>query len=247
MSAPASISSACRSSIRPWEPEGVEQPLAVDFGRGSDEQFDGNAAVDALTINGPYRVRAPATRRAAAASFLAARRQQPRQTKRACASKSLDAPRASRLSPAADHDEIETLLGFYRTAAAERGFEAGIQSAIERMLVSFNFLFRIEGDPPKRRRRVYRLDDLDLASRLSFFLWSSIPDDTLLTLAERNQLHEPAVLDQQITRMLRDPRASALVTSFGRAVARHAKSADVPARRQYLPGVRREPSPRAPA
>jgi hypothetical protein len=61
---------------------------------------------------------------------------------------------------------------------------------------------------------VYRVHDLDLASRLSFFLWNSIPDDTLLTLAERNRLHEPAVLAEQTARMLRDPRASSLVTSF---------------------------------
>ena len=80
-------------------------------------------------------------------------------------------------------------------APRERGFEAGIQSAIERMLVSFNFLFRIESEPAGAAG-AYRVADLDLASRLSFFFWSSIPDDTFLTLAERNRLHEPAVLDR---------------------------------------------------
>ena len=210
----------------PGEPEGVAQPLAVDFGRGSDEQFDGNAAVDALTINGPYSTAGPGdtpSRRAIFScrpgdlSAVALAKAD------ACSKQIITrlARRAYRRPPTTE--EVETLLGFFRTAAAERGFEAGIQSAIERMLVSFNFLFRIEPPPSPRLRGAgelanasgaYRVADLDLASRLSFFLWSSIPDDTLLTLAERNQLHEPVVLDQQITRMLRDQKSSALVTGF---------------------------------
>jgi len=204
----------------PWEPEGVEQPLAVDFGRGSDEQFDGLAAVDALTVNGPYG--------GAGAGETPSRRiiftcKPSTATDDVCARRILTrlARRAYRRPPTAE--EIDTLLGFFRTAAAERGFEAGVQSAIERMLVSFNFLFRIERPPSPRLRgagepggpgAIYRVHDLDLASRLSFFLWNSIPDDTLLTLAERNRLHEPAVLAEQTARMLRDPKASSLVTSF---------------------------------
>ena len=195
----------------PGEPEGVEQPLAVDFGRGSDEQFDGNAAVDALTINGPYSNAGSGdtpSRRVIFSCLPASATDGI-----ACAQKILTrlARRAYRRPATAA--EVATLLEFYRDGARERGFEAGIQSAIERMLVSFNFLFRIEGEPAGAVG-AYRVADLDLASRLSFFLWSSIPDDTLLTLAERNQLHEPAVLDRQITRMLRDPKASALVTGF---------------------------------
>jgi hypothetical protein len=197
----------------PWEPEGIEQPLPVDFLRGADEQFDGLAAVDALTINGPYR--------AAGAGETPSRRLilscQPgaRLDEAACASRILTrlAHRAYRRPPTTE--ETDTLLGFYRTAAAERGFEAGLQSAIERMLVSFNFLFRIEHAPLPGAGGIYRVSDLDLASRLSFFLWNSIPDDTLLSLAEKNRLHEPAILAEQTTRMLRDPKASALVTGFG--------------------------------
>jgi hypothetical protein len=196
----------------PWEPEGIAQPLPVDFLRGADEQFDGLAAVDALTINGPYR--------AAGAGDTPSRRLifscQPgaRLDDAACASSILTrlAHRAYRRPPTTE--EIDTLLGFYRTAAAERGFEAGVQSAIERMLVSFNFLFRIEQAGVPGAGGIYRVSDLDLASRLSFFLWNSIPDDTLLSLAEKHRLHEPAMLAAQTTRMLRDPKASALVTGF---------------------------------
>ena len=192
----------------PWEPEAIEQPLPVDFGRGSDEQFDGLAAVDALTINGPYR--------AAGAGDTPSRRLifSCKKQDVACATQIINrlARRAYRRSPTPE--EMQTLLGFYENASKERGFEAGIQSAIERMLVSFNFLFRIERQPSTGPDGVYRLSDLDLASRLSFFLWNSIPDDALLTLAERNRLHEPAVLAEQTARMLRDPKASALVSGF---------------------------------
>jgi hypothetical protein len=198
----------------PFEPEGVAQPLAVDFGRGSDEQFDGLAAVDALTINGPYQSAAAGDTPSRRIIFSCREGE-------ACARRILTrlARRAYRRPATAE--EIETLLGFFRTAAAERGFDAGVQSSIERMLVSFHFLFRIPPSPrlrgagePANASDVYRVTDLDLASRLSFFVWSSIPDETLLTLAERNRLHEPAVLAEQTARMLRDPKASALVTSF---------------------------------
>jgi hypothetical protein len=204
----------------PWVPEGVDQPLPVDFLRGADEQFDGLAAVDALTINGPYR--AAGTADTPSRRMIFSCQPTARGERDACAVQILTrlARRAYRRPPTPE--EINTLLGFYRTASAERGlpteasakvgFEAGVQSAIERMLVSFNFLFRIEREPVSGG--VDRLNDFDLASRLSFFLWNSIPDDTLLMLAGRNRLHEPAVLAEQVTRMLRDPKAAALVTSF---------------------------------
>lgn len=195
----------------PFEPEGVEQPLAVDFGRGSDEQFDGLAAVDALTINGPYRPTGAGdtpSRRTIFSCLPAARLEEA-----SCARGILTrlARRAYRRPPTPS--EVDTLLGFYRDASRDHGFEAGVQSAIERMLVSFNFLFRIEREP-SAAGEMYRLQDLDLASRLSFFIWSSVPDETLLTLAERDRLRDPAVLAEQTARMLRDPKASALVTGF---------------------------------
>ena len=117
--------------------------------------------------------------------------------------------------PVTDAD-VETLLRFYRSARREGTFEQGIQEGLARLLVSPEFLFRIERDPANMQAdATYAVNDLDLASRLSFFLWSSIPDDELLDLAVRGELGDPAVLDAQVRRMLADPRATALVTNFG--------------------------------
>jgi mono/diheme cytochrome c family protein len=112
-------------------------------------------------------------------------------------------------------DDLKTPMRFFRQACADGKFDSAIEMALSAILVSPNFLFRIERDPagvpPKT---AYPVSDVELASRLSFFLWSSIPDDELLNLAERRQLHRPEVLTTQARRMLADPRASALVTNF---------------------------------
>ena len=109
--------------------------------------------------------------------------------------------------------EVNTLLGFYNSARASRGFDAGIEKAVQAMLVSPSFLYRVEADQPATGS-AYRISDLELASRLSFFLWSSIPDDELLTAAERGKLKDRAELDRQVRRMLKDRRSSALATNF---------------------------------
>jgi mono/diheme cytochrome c family protein len=200
----------------PWEREGVTQPTQVDFGRGSDEYFDGYAAVDTLTIRGPYEAGGPGdtpSRRAVLSC-----RPSGRADEDACARKIFAslARRAYRRPPTTE--EIDTLLTFYRTGAARGGFEAGVRAGLERMLVSFNFLFRIEqprlraGSAGASSRQA--VQDYDLASRLSFFLWSSIPDDQLLALAASGRLRDPAVLDQQVKRMLADPKSRALVDNF---------------------------------
>jgi len=112
-------------------------------------------------------------------------------------------------------EDVGPLLGFFERARPSAGFDGGIENAIEALLVSPKFLFRVERDPVGAKPgTVHPISDLDLASRLSFFLWSSIPDDPLLKLAEQKKLHDPAVLDQQVARMLEDPRARALVTNF---------------------------------
>jgi len=102
-----------------------------------------------------------------------------------------------------------------RTEAGVGGFDAGIEMALSAVLVSPEFLFRVEPDPPGiAANTAYRISDLQLASRLSSFLWSSIPDDELLDVAVANKLHEPAVLERQVKRMLADNRSRALVTNF---------------------------------
>ncbi len=111
--------------------------------------------------------------------------------------------------------DLERPLELYRAARDEGGFDAGIEMGLAAVLVSPEFLFRVERDPAGvEAGAAYRLSDLELASRLSFFLWSSVPDDELLAAAERGELTEPGELRRQVRRMLADPRASNLVTNF---------------------------------
>jgi hypothetical protein len=132
-----------------------------------------------------------------------------------CAKKILGGVARSAYRRPATPGDVQVLFGFYKNARAERGFDDAIQVALERLLVDPDFLFRIERDPAHAAPgAVYRVDDLALASRLSFFLWSSVPDEPLLHLAEKGTLQQPAVLEAQVTRMLADPRASSLVTNF---------------------------------
>ena len=114
----------------------------------------------------------------------------------------------------ADADRAE-LLQFYAAGRTEGGFDMGIQRGLERLLVSPQFLFRIERIPANASHgRPFRVTDLELASRLSFFLWSSIPDDELIDVARNGKLGDPAVLEQQVRRMLADPRSESMVTNF---------------------------------
>ncbi len=116
--------------------------------------------------------------------------------------------------PVTDAD-LKPLLAFYEKGRKEASFDKGIQKALEAMLVSPDFLFRIERDPAGAAPgTVHSISDYELASRLSFFLWSSIPDDELLTLASKGKLCDPAVLKAQVTRMLADDRSKAFVSNF---------------------------------
>jgi len=111
--------------------------------------------------------------------------------------------------------DVERVMPFYRQARAEGSYDAGVEAALSAILVSREFLFRVERDPADvAPRTAYALSDLELASRLSFFLWSSIPDDELLAVAERGELHRPEELARQARRMLADPRSQSLVTNF---------------------------------
>ena len=111
--------------------------------------------------------------------------------------------------------DVATLVGFYEAGRQAGGFDVGIQRALTRILVDPEFLFRLEADPPGAAPGTpYRLSDLELASRLSFFLWSSLPDDELLDLAADGRLSDPAVFERQVRRMLADRRSSTLVTNF---------------------------------
>jgi hypothetical protein len=113
--------------------------------------------------------------------------------------------------PVTDND-LEGLLGFYQRGRNNADFEAGIRTAIQAILASPEFVFRFERANTVTRN--HRITDLELASRLSFFLWSTVPDDQLITLASQNKLHEPSVFEKQVRRMLADTRSQALTNNF---------------------------------
>ena len=173
----------------------------------------GDPAVDNVSISGPYNAQGlgdlPSRRKIFVCSPAGIADEEP------CAKKILStlARRAYR-RPVTEADVL-TLLQFYQVGRSQGGFEAGIRTAIQGILVSPEFLFRIERDPENvAPGTAYPVSDLELASRLSFFLWSSVPDDQLLELAERGKLSDPAVLEQQVNRMLADSRSKALAGNF---------------------------------
>jgi hypothetical protein len=134
--------------------------------------------------------------------------------------------------------EMTELRKFFKAGQERAGFEEGIRSALTRILASPNFLYRAERVPAGTAPgAVYRISDLDLASRLSFFLWSSIPDDELLGLAEAGRLREPGVLEAQVKRMLVDKRADTLVTNFAFQWLQIAKLNDVIPDANLFPSV----------
>ena len=194
--------------------EGLGPNAIPIWSREHLNKADNPLMISSLLIGGPYGGRvsqeSPSRRRL----FVC----QPASTgeETACASKILTtlARRAYRREPT--NDDIQTLVRFYQTARTQGDFDAGIRAGIERVLLSPDFLFRIETDPADAAPgTAYDLSDVQLASRLSFFLWSSIPDDELLDTAIRGTLHEPAVLERQVRRMLGDPRArTAFVQNF---------------------------------
>ena len=195
------------------EPERAPQPKPRGFSIMSDQQYDGQAAVDSVAIGGPYLRQGPGDTPSRRKVFVC--RPTTSADEEPCARTILSTLARRAYRRPVNDEEVQTLMDFYETGRSAGGFEAGVGSAIERLLVSVNFLLRTENPPPNTApSAVYQLSDLDLASRLSFFLWSSIPDDELLDLAVRSQLRDPAVLEGQVRRMLADPRSSALVENF---------------------------------
>ena len=212
-----------------WEPEGILLPRQAGEVLSNDEVYHGNAAVAAVGIGGPYDPAGPGdtpSRRAiftcrpdggdAASGTARAAAPADVEAERACAAEIVSrlARRAYRRPVTAA--DLDTLLDFFDSGRESGGdFDAGVQLALERMLVDPDFLLRMERDPAGAAPGApYRLSDVEIASRLSFFLWGSIPDDALLDAAEAGRLSDPAVLDAQVRRMLADPRARSLVDDF---------------------------------
>ncbi len=196
------------------EPEGIFEPPVADYSYAlSYGRSDTEPAVASLSIGGPYAARGVGETPSRAQIFIC--RPASANDEESCARRIISnlAHRGFR-RPVADAD-LEELMGFYQSVRSAGSFEDGIESAMQRILVDPEFIFRIDRDPPQAGAgTVNRISDLELASRLSFFLWSSIPDDQLLDLAEQGKLNDPATLEAQVRRMLADPRAESLVTNF---------------------------------
>ena len=197
-----------------WEPEGVLQPQQRGFARTTNDLYHGNPAVASIAIAGPYQTvgisdEAPSRRKIFVCRPNDSASEEP------CAKRTLSTLAKRAYRRAVTEPEVQTLLDFYKAGRTGGNFDAGIQRGLERILASPSFLFRIEREPANAAAgSVYRLSDVDLASRLSFFIWSSIPDDELLNTAIAGKLRQPAVLDQQVRRLLADSRSRALVDNF---------------------------------
>jgi mono/diheme cytochrome c family protein len=192
-------------------PETERQPLKAHFNMDRHPRIQ--PAVYSVSITGPFDAGGAADTPSRRRLFTC--RPSTASAEQNCARTILStvARRAYR-RPVTDVD-LQGPLAFYKEARAEGGFDAGIEMALRAILASPEFLFRIERDPRNLApNTAYRINDVDLASRLSFFLWSSVPDEELLGLAIGGKLKEPAVLERQVRRMLADPRSQALVTNF---------------------------------
>ena len=191
--------------------ETVRQPYEAHFNYYRHPRLQ--PAVYEVSITGPYDAAGPG-RTASREQVFICRPATPDEDD-ACATRILrKLMRRAYRRPVSEAD-LQGPFALYRAARAADGFEAGVEMALAAVLVSPEFLFRVEQDPNGvEPGEAYRLDDLELASRLSFFLWSSIPDDELLNLAERRMLRDPEVLERQVRRMLADPRSRNLVSNF---------------------------------
>lgn len=190
-----------------------------DNSAGVDEIYSipsgGPFVISSVTIEGPFSAGGVGDTPSRKRIFIC----QPAQAsdEPACATRILStlARRAFRRPVPQNDATVETLLAFYQAGRKGGTFEDGIQQAIARILIDPQFLFRFEREPSSvREGATYGLTDVELATRLSFFLWSSIPDDELLDIASKGRLSDPGVLEQQVQRMLKDPRSHALVENF---------------------------------
>jgi hypothetical protein len=195
------------------EAEGVLQPPQRGFARTSNERYYGNPAVGQVLIQGPYG--GLSTDDSPSRRKVMVCHPRDRAAETPCARQILSTLARRAYRRPVTEDDLRTLLGFYDAGHAEGGFEVGIQRGLERILAGPSFLFRLEREPAQLAPgTAYPLSDLELASRVSFFLWSSIPDDELLDVATRGRLSDPPVLRQQVRRLLADPRSQSLVDNF---------------------------------
>lgn len=192
----------------------ISMDLRLDGARLKRFEVSENIGIEVLIINGPFnatgRGNTPSRDKIFVCRPATASEEAP------CAKKILTNLTRRAFRRAVTTADVTPLLAFYEAGRKGGDFDSGIQHALEALLISPDFLFRVERDPRTALSQpAYRLSDFELASRLSFFLWSSIPDDELLTVAEQGKLKDAAVLQQQVRRMLDDPKSQAFVNNFG--------------------------------
>ena len=193
--------------------EGVLEPRPGVSSLAFSRDRNAPMALDSIEISGPYNARTPEDTASRRRVFVCSPSEETPEGRCAEAILSSLARRAFRRP--VDDEDVEPLLSLYREGRDGGSFETGIQFALRGLLIDPEFLFRVERDPAGvAPATAYRLSDLELASRVSFFLWSSIPDDELLEVAARGELSSPAMLEEQVARMLRDARSAALVDNF---------------------------------
>jgi hypothetical protein len=192
-----------------------DEPLEPHSRDHDLQNMNGTPIVDRVDITGPYEPTGPGNTPSRRRIFTCKPATAAAADEAACARKILAslARRAYR-QPVSDAD-IDVVMKFYDSGRKNGNFEAGIENGLAFILTAPKFLFRTESDPPNAvAGGVYRVNDVELAARLSFFLWSTIPDDELLNVAAQGKLKDPAVLDQQVKRMLADPKSEALTRNF---------------------------------
>jgi hypothetical protein len=185
------------------------------FDRSTAGTYDstGRPHVESLTVTGPFSPTSAGETLSRQRVFSC--RPQAASEEEACAREILTKLAAQAYRRPVDETDIARLMPFYSDGRAKGSFDSGIQLALRRILASPSFVFRVEEDPADvAAGGSYFVSDIELASRLSFFLWSSLPDATLIELAAARRLHESDVLREQVLRMLADPRSSALVENF---------------------------------
>jgi hypothetical protein len=181
----------------------------------TDAEFTPGGGVQSVTIVGPFNSKGPGETPSRKRVFVCKPAGAAEETP--CARRILSTLARRAYRGPVTESEMTELMKFYQQGRADEGgdFEIGIQQALARVLVAPRFVFRAEDEPKGvAPGTAYRISDVDLASRLSFFLWSSIPDDELLDVAAKGRLHDPIVLRAQVKRMLADPKSDAIIKNF---------------------------------
>lgn len=196
-----------------WEDEGIDQPRLYGYHLAVTELPDSNPGIGSIEVEGPLTVDGPGDTPSRRKIFSCSPDSPSQEL--GCATEILGSLARQAYRRPVSSNEVDELLEFFDAGRVDSDFETGIQFALERILVSPDFLFRIEQDPAGLAPgTMYAISDVELASRISFFLWSSLPDERLLDLVERGTLRDAGVLEQEVARMMADLRADAFIENF---------------------------------